>query len=128
MALALFNRAQSHSGVSPITAPWPIQDVIYVAVVGSVMLAALLEWILWLLAFLYCLVKVCQKAQGEGRWSIRLLAILNMAFFIAMRCIFLPIMVVTLPLPSQVVQYFPKEVVSILQWVRALPVSLAYSC
>lgn len=121
MSHALFNRAQPDSGIPPITAPWPVQDIIYVAIVGGVMLAALLEWILWLLAFLYCLVKVCQKAQGVGRWSIRFLAILNMVFFVAMRCIFLPIMVVTLPLPSQAVQYFPKEVVSILQWVRQDP-------
>jgi len=32
------------------------------------------------------------------------------------RAIFLPIMVVTLPLPAQVTQYFPHELVSILQW------------
>lgn len=104
------------SGVPPITSPWPVQDIVYVAIVGGVMLAALLEWILWLLAFLYCLVKVFQKATGEGRWSIRFLCILNAFFFIGMRCIFLPIMVVTLPLPAQVVQYFPERMVSILQW------------
>ena len=32
------------------------------------------------------------------------------------RCIFLPIMVVTLPLPSQVVRYFPEVMVGFLQW------------
>jgi chitin synthase len=32
------------------------------------------------------------------------------------RCIFLPVMVVTLPLPSQVTQYFPEKVVVFLQW------------
>lgn len=32
------------------------------------------------------------------------------------RCIFLPIMVVTLPLPAQITQYFPEEMVSFLQW------------
>ena len=80
------------------------------------MLAALLEWILWLLAFLYCLVKVYRKASDEGKWGIRILAILNMIFFTLIRCIFLPIMVATLPLPTQVVQYFPEDMVSILQW------------
>ena len=104
------------SEATPITSPWPLRDIIYVAIVGSVMLAALLEWILWLLAFVYCLCKVFQKADGEGRWSIRILATLNIVFFVAMRCVFLPIMVVTLPLPSQVVQYFPRQMVSILQW------------
>lgn len=32
------------------------------------------------------------------------------------RAIFLPIMVVTLPLPSQVSKYWPEDVVSVLQW------------
>lgn len=32
------------------------------------------------------------------------------------RVIFLPIMVVTLPLPAQVTQYFPKQLSAILQW------------
>jgi chitin synthase len=36
------------------------------------MLAALLEWFLWLGAFLYCLVKVYQKAE---HWSVNALAV-----------------------------------------------------
>lgn len=98
------------------TSTWPLKDIVYVAIVGGVMLAALLEWILWLLAFLYCLCKTFQKAQKEGQASIRVLAVLNMIFFLCMRCIFLPIMAVTLPLPSQVVVYFPERMVGMLQW------------
>lgn len=49
---------------------------------GTVMLAAFLEWFLWLAAFLYCLVKVFQKAE---HWSIRLLAILMMVGFTLLR-------------------------------------------
>ena len=108
MYSALFNRA-------PIDPPtWPVKDIVYVSIVGSIMLAALLEWILWLLAFLFCLAKVVQKAEN---WSVRVLALANMAFFVAMRCIFLPIVVVTLPLPQQVVRVFPEDVVGVLQWV-----------
>jgi chitin synthase len=109
MSSALFNRAPV---VDPPT--WPVKDIVYVSIVGTVMLAALLEWILWLLAFLFCLAKVVQKAEN---WSVRILALANMVFFVAMRCIFLPIMVVTLPLPEQVMSVFPEEVVGILQWV-----------
>ena len=107
MSSALFNRA-------PPNPPWPVKDIVYVSIVGSIMLAALLEWILWLCAFLFCLAKVVQKAEN---WSVRVLAVTNMIFFVAMRCVFLPIMVVTLPLPSQVVSVFPEDVVGILQWV-----------
>ncbi|KAI4202260.1 MAG: hypothetical protein LQ350_002644 [Teloschistes chrysophthalmus] len=80
---------------------------------GTVMLAAFLEWFLWLAAFLYCLVKVYQKAE---HYTIRLLAAVMIVLFTLLRAIFLPIMVVTLPLPPQVTQKFPKSMVGFLQW------------
>jgi len=46
------------------------------------MLAAVLEWILWLLAFLYCLVKVFVKAENAG---IRVLAVVVGILFTALR-------------------------------------------
>ncbi|KAF2109858.1 chitin synthase D [Lophiotrema nucula] len=112
-AHALIARAKDADGVPAITDPWPTKDIVYVAIVGTVMLAALLEWFLWLAAFLYCLVKVFQKAENM---SVRILAIIMMVLFTAFRAIFLPIMVVTLPLPSQVTKYFPQTMVSFLQW------------
>ncbi|QDS70805.1 hypothetical protein FKW77_004623 [Venturia effusa] len=99
--------------IAAINAPWPVRDIVYVAVVGTVMLAAMLEWFLWLAAFLYCLWKVFRKANS---WIIRVMAIANAMVFVTLRCIFLPIMVVTLPLPSQVTQYFPHDMVDFLQW------------
>ncbi|KAI0013106.1 glycosyltransferase family 2 protein [Xylariaceae sp. FL0662B] len=77
------------------------------------MLAALLEWFLWLAAFLYCLVKVFRKAE---HWTIRVLAIIVGFFFTGLRFIFLPIMIVTLPLPSEITQYWPAQMVDVLQW------------
>ena len=106
----------TNDGTPSISQPWPVKDIVYVAIVGGVFLAALVEWFLWLTAFLYCLVKVFIKADGKTKWSIRILSLVLMVFFTCMRLVFLPIMVVTLPLPSQVVQYFPKDMVSILQW------------
>ena len=46
------------------------------------MLAAFLEWFLWLAAFLYCLVKVYQKAE---HWSIKILALVMMLIFTLLR-------------------------------------------
>ncbi|KAK3079453.1 hypothetical protein LTS18_004824, partial [Coniosporium uncinatum] len=74
-------RAVDQNGVPAITDPWPTKDIVYVAIVGSVMLAALLEWFLWLAAFLYCLVKVFQKAEN---WSIRILSVIMMILFTAL--------------------------------------------
>lgn len=57
-------------------------QIIYVAIVGAVMLAAFLEWILWLAAFLYCLIKVFQKAENV---SIRVLSSIMMILFTIFR-------------------------------------------
>ncbi|PSK40109.1 hypothetical protein B9Z65_8049 [Elsinoe australis] len=88
-------------------------QIIYVAIVGAVMLAAFLEWILWLAAFLYCLIKVFQKAENV---SIRVLSSIMMILFTIFRAVFLPVMIVTLPLPPQLAQEFPEAMVTFLQW------------
>jgi chitin synthase len=86
-------------GLPAITAHWATKDVrrnernweqhiltflqiIYVSIIGFVMLAAFLEWFLWLAAFLYCLVKVYQKAEN---WTVKVLAVLMMFVFTALR-------------------------------------------
>ena len=46
------------------------------------MIAALLEWFLWLAAFMYCLVKVYQKAENTG---IKVLAVVVMVGFCLLR-------------------------------------------
>ncbi|KAI0447371.1 family 2 glycosyltransferase [Xylaria telfairii] len=94
-------------------AEWPVHEIIYTAIVGIIMLAAVLEWFLWIAAFLYCLYKVFRKAE---HWTIRVLAVIISVVFLAFRLIFLPIMVVTLPLPTEITRYFPTQVVVVLQW------------
>lgn len=46
------------------------------------MAAALLEWFLWLAAFVYCLVKVYQKAE---HWSVKVLALIVAIVFTSLR-------------------------------------------
>ena len=46
------------------------------------MAAALLEWFLWLAVFLYCLVKVYQKAE---HWSVKILAAVVAIIFTLLR-------------------------------------------
>ncbi|KAK4465275.1 family 2 putative glycosyltransferase [Cladorrhinum samala] len=96
-----------------IDEPWPVKEIVYTAIVGVVMLAAFLEWFLWIAAFMYCLWKVFIKAE---HWTIRLLAVFIGIAFLLLRFIFLPIMIVTLPLPSQIVKIWPTAMVSFLQW------------
>ncbi len=57
-------------------------QIVYTVIVGLVMLAALLEWFLWIAAFWYCLVKVFIKAE---HWSIRVLAVIIGILFTAFR-------------------------------------------
>ncbi|KAA8573907.1 hypothetical protein EYC84_005452 [Monilinia fructicola] len=79
------------------TSPWPVRDIVYTSIVGSVMLAAFLEWF---------------SLAG----SVYVLSIQVAIIFFLLRAIYLPIMVVTLPLPPGVTQYFPQQMVTILQW------------
>ncbi|KAK2796697.1 hypothetical protein FQN50_009466 [Emmonsiellopsis sp. PD_5] len=105
--------ARYDHGSSGDTPVWPLKDIIYIAIIGPVMLAAFVEWFLWLSAFLYCLYKVFVKAD---HWSVKVLAVVMMVLFTAFRGTFLPVMVVTLPLPSSITRHFPPVAVSFLQW------------
>lgn len=78
----LLPRTLSPGNVQAITDPWPVKDIVYVSIIGLVMLAAFLEWFLWLAAFLYCLVKVYQKADT---WSVKVIAVIMMIAFFALR-------------------------------------------
>ncbi|KAE8356810.1 chitin synthase-domain-containing protein [Aspergillus coremiiformis] len=97
-------------GNSAVPKSWAAHDIIYVSIIGPLMLAAIAEWFLFLTAFLYCLMKAYQKAD---HWSIKLLAVVHIDRF---RGIFLPVMIVTLPLPPQLTQHYPPSLVSFLQW------------
>lgn len=56
--------------------------MVYTCVVGIVMLAAFLEWLLWVSAFLYCLWKVFGKAE---HWTISVLVVVVGIFFLILR-------------------------------------------
>ncbi len=58
------------------------KQIIYTGIVGGVMLAALLEWILWLSAFTYCLVQAFKKAE---HWSNMVLAVVVGVVFVGLR-------------------------------------------
>lgn len=92
---------------------WPVKDIVYTAIVGCLMLAAFLEWVLWIGAFMYCLWKVFRKSE---HWTVNVLAVIIAVGFLLLRMIFLPIMVVSLPLPKQIISVFPEEMVSFLLW------------
>lgn len=57
-------------------------QIVYTAIVGVVMLAAVLEWFLWIAAFMYCLVKVFQKAE---HWTVRILSVVVGVAFLLLR-------------------------------------------
>ncbi|KAF3768173.1 family 2 glycosyltransferase [Cryphonectria parasitica EP155] len=77
---------------------WAVKDIVYTAIVGLVMLAALLEWFLWIGAFMYCLWKVFRKSE---HWTVNILAVLISVGFLLL---------------SQIVRYWPDEMVSVLMW------------
>ncbi|KAF7590601.1 hypothetical protein BBP40_002638 [Aspergillus hancockii] len=54
--------------------------------------------------------------KDADHWSIKVLSVAMMILFTAMRGIFLPVMIVTLPLPPKLTQYYPPSLVVFLQW------------
>ncbi|KAL4790046.1 chitin synthase-domain-containing protein [Aspergillus venezuelensis] len=92
---------------------WPVKDIIFIATISPFMIAAFIEWILFLAAFIYCLIKVYQKAD---HWTIRCLAVSMIIIFSTLRGIFLPVMITTLPFPPHISHKFPPAIVSFLQW------------
>lgn len=81
----------------PATGPWSVKDVsqnepddtdtdtvqiVYISCVSPILVAAFLEWFLWLAAFFYCLAKAFKKAD---RWSQRTLALLMFLIFLIIR-------------------------------------------
>ncbi|KAL3467624.1 chitin synthase-domain-containing protein [Aspergillus heterothallicus] len=95
------------------TPKWPARDIIFIATISPFMLAAFIEWALFIAAFIYCLAKVYQKAD---HWSIKALAVAMMIIFSILRGIFLPVMITTLPFPPHIAQRFPSVIVPFLQW------------
>jgi hypothetical protein len=65
------------------------EQIVYISIMGPVILAAFLEWFLFIAAFNYCLVKVFQKAE---HWSIRILSIAVIVAFTALRFVFSPLL------------------------------------
>jgi chitin synthase len=64
------------------TQPWALKDIIYTGIIGFVMIMALIEWLIWLGAFLYSLIKAYQKADQK---SIKVLAVLVGFMFTGLR-------------------------------------------
>jgi chitin synthase len=83
VSLDLFIRRLS---ISPLVGSSAnITQIVYTSIIGSVMAMAFLEWFLWLGAFLYCLVKVYQKAE---HWSVAVLAVVVGIVFTLLRYAF----------------------------------------
>lgn len=59
-----------------------LTKIVYLSLVGPILLAALLEWFLWLAAFCYCLGKAFKKAD---HWSQQVLAVVMILFFVTFR-------------------------------------------
>ncbi|EED21623.1 chitin synthase D [Talaromyces stipitatus ATCC 10500] len=97
----------------PRRGQWLVADIIYITLVTPLLLAAFVEWFLWLAAFLFGLVNVYRKAE---HWTTRVIAVFIMTVFSILRSIFLPVMIVTLPLPTNITSHFSWAMVNLLQW------------
>ncbi|KAF2101420.1 BcCHSVII, class VII chitin synthase, partial [Rhizodiscina lignyota] len=85
----------------------------YMVIATPLLLMALVEWALQLVAFAYCFAKVFVKAENR---STKVLSVIMGIKFSAFKFFFLAIMAVTLPLPPSIKQHFPERITYVLQW------------
>lgn len=75
-------RGRCHDSNLCWTSNLHVKQIVYTAIVGLIMVAAFLEWFLWIAAFMYCLWKVFVKAE---HWTVRFLAVLIGTAFLLLR-------------------------------------------
>lgn len=97
-----------------ISEQWTPAEIVYTVFVAVMIAAALLEWALWILSFTYCFWKVYQKAETLG---VKILAALMLFLFWVVRGIFLPITLVTVPLPHQITEKIPPWITYYSVWI-----------
>jgi len=66
----------------------PILQIVYTSIMAFIMLAAFLEWFLYLGAFLYCLSKAFMKAEHI---SVRIVSLIIGTLFAGMRYVSRPL-------------------------------------
>lgn len=64
------------------TKPWSTKDIVYTGIIGFLMILVIIEWTLWIVAFIYSLIKAYQKAD---RTSAKVLAVLVALTFTVLR-------------------------------------------
>ncbi|KAF3161557.1 hypothetical protein TWF788_002461 [Orbilia oligospora] len=92
-------------------------DIAFLAVGSPVYFAILLEWLAWLGAFLYCFYHCLVKAVRSKDYKKAILTIFMITLFVILRLCFIPVLVVSIPLPTSLRARLPGYWASLLELV-----------
>ncbi|KAK6346655.1 hypothetical protein TWF696_006774 [Orbilia brochopaga] len=107
-------------GLSPI-APPPIQftagDIAFLVLGSGIYIAILIEWVMWLVAFLYCFYHCWVKALRSKDSTKLLLTFFITILFTALRLFFIPVLIVSIPLPAALRARLPDSWATLLELI-----------
>ncbi|KAJ6258269.1 Chitin synthase [Drechslerella dactyloides] len=87
-------------------------------VLGSwIYLAILVEWVAWLLAFLYCFYHCLVKAIRSKDYTKIFLTVIITTLFTALRLFFIPVLIVSIPLPAALRARLPDSWATLLELI-----------
>ncbi|KAF3316822.1 hypothetical protein TWF173_001485 [Orbilia oligospora] len=116
-----FNFGDTPSGTPPIKVPSPIiikpSDIAFLVLGGTVFLAIVMEWLAWLASFLYCFYHCWVKAFRSKDWIKVILTTFMTFIFTALRLFFVPVLIVSVPLPASIRAGLPDTWAPLLQLV-----------
>ncbi|KAK6507730.1 hypothetical protein TWF481_006152 [Arthrobotrys musiformis] len=92
-------------------------DVAFLAVGSPVFLAILVEWMAWLGAFLYCFYHCLVKAARSKDYGKVILTVFVSLLFTTFRVFFIPVLIVSIPLPASLRARFPVSWSNVLDLV-----------
>ncbi|KAK6343543.1 hypothetical protein TWF730_011133 [Orbilia blumenaviensis] len=108
-------------GGIPAPGPPPIiikpSDIAFLVLGGMIFVAILMEWIAWLASFLYCFYHCWIKAFRSKDWVKVTLTTLMIILFIALRLFFIPVLIVSVPLPASIRARLPDSWATLLELV-----------
>ncbi|KAK6525928.1 hypothetical protein TWF281_010971 [Arthrobotrys megalospora] len=103
------------TGIPPID--FTAGDIAFLAVGSPIYLAILLEWVAWLGAFLYCFYHCLIKAARSRDYIKVVLTIVIAGLFTALRLFFIPVLIVSIPLPASLRARLPDYWASLLELI-----------
>ncbi|EPS36304.1 hypothetical protein H072_10202 [Dactylellina haptotyla CBS 200.50] len=92
-------------------------DIVFMVLGIPIYVAILIEWIAWLVAFLYCFYHCWIKARRSRDYNKVILAVFMAILFTILRLFFIPVLIVSIPMPATLRARLPDSWATLLELI-----------